>query len=488
MYVRYGSRGGGAWAWLVGALLLILAVVVGFLLLRTMRPVQNGGRATLTVLQGSANLYREGENLFGMPSREQVVVESGEAAGLRPGESVTLAEESYARLRLPDNSLIELDPGTALRLAVLQTEPESYFVQFRLAAGKIVNYLQPLPEGGRFEISTFSSLVAASGTTFSVQVIDESTTRVETTDGEVLVLMGRDEIVVAAGQAVTAESGRRLALSSAVLPEVATAAPTEIAEASTPDAAPEIAASTPPEEGTHGLVPEPEGTETPAITPVAPTGLRPNGAESVQVPRCTANLAADGATTDLAGAAILPLELNNYGAEEWQGADDLAGEARLCWHEEGLHFAVTVTDDIHVQNQTGQTIWRGDGIELLFDGDLLGDFESQVVDDDDSHLGLSPGDFAASLPEAFVYRPEGTDAAPIAVGAQATGSAGYVLEATVPWSVLRVTPQLGSAFGFCLSVTDNDHAGAANQDSMVSHCPGLIVDNPTTWATLVLGE
>src|SRR5690606_34663259 len=159
MYVKYGSRGGGAWVWVVGALLLLVATAVGFLLLRTMRPVNNGGRATLTVLQGSANLYREGENLLGMASREQVVVESGEAAGLRPGESVLVGEGSYARLRLPDNSLIELDPGTALRLTVLQTGPEDYFVQFRLASGKIVSFLQPLPPGGRFEISTFSSLV-----------------------------------------------------------------------------------------------------------------------------------------------------------------------------------------------------------------------------------------------------------------------------------------------------------------------------------------
>ncbi|HLV44722.1 MAG TPA: sugar-binding protein [Aggregatilineales bacterium] len=487
MYVKYGSRGGGAWVWVVGALLLLVATAVGFLLLRTMRPVNNGGRATLTVLQGSANLYREGENLLGMASREQVVVESGEAAGLRPGESVLVGEGSYARLRLPDNSLIELDPGTALRLTVLQTGPEDYFVQLRLASGKIVSFLQPLPPGGRFEISTFSSLVSATGTTFSVEIIDEHTTHVETIDGEVLVSMGREELVVAAGHAVTAESGRRLTLSSAVLPEVATAAPTAAPQASAPEATPSVVASTAPEQDATGL-PDPETVATPAVTPTSPTGPRTNGAESVQVPRCSANLAVDGSTDDLAGTAVVLLEFNTYGEEEWQDPGDLSGEARLCWHEEGLHFAVTVTDDIHVQNQTGRTIWRGDGVELLFDGDLLGDFETQLVDDDDSHIGLSPGDFAASPPAAFVYRPDGADPSLIAVGAQASGSNDYVIEAVVPWSLLRVTPRPGGAFGFCLSITDNDHTDAANQDSMVSHCPGLLVDNPTTWATLILAE
>jgi hypothetical protein len=65
---------------------------------------------------------------------------------------------------------------------------------------------------------------------------------------------------------------------------------------------------------------------------------------------------------------------------------------------------------------------------------------------------------------------------------------GYDLEARIPWSALGgVTPAEGSSFGFALSLSDNDRAGQALQQSMVSTVRGRMLTNPTTWGTLTLG-
>src|SRR3989304_5892053 len=65
---------------------------------------------------------------------------------------------------------------------------------------------------------------------------------------------------------------------------------------------------------------------------------------------------------------------------------------------------------------------------------------------------------------------------------------GYDLEARIPWSALGgVTPAAGDSFGFALSLSDNDRAGQALQQSMVPPVRGRLLTNPTTWGPLTLG-
>jgi len=52
---------------------------------------------------------------------------------------------------------------------------------------------------------------------------------------------------------------------------------------------------------------------------------------------------------------------------------------------------LTSKDDVFVQNQTGELIFKGDSLELLFDTNLAADSHSVLANSDDYQLGISPG-------------------------------------------------------------------------------------------------
>jgi len=70
-----------------------------------------------------------------------------------------------------------------------------------------------------------------------------------------------------------------------------------------------------------------------------------------------------------------------YNDPGWDGTADLAAVWRLGWDEDNLYIAVEVRDDIHVQNQTGNQIYRGDSLDMQFDTDRLGDFGNGLSPD-----------------------------------------------------------------------------------------------------------
>jgi hypothetical protein len=277
-------------------------------------------------------------------------------------------------------------------------------------------------------------------------------------------------------------------------------------------------------------------TGTPTVSPTAPAERTGNGPR-LAFPPCGAALTVDGDLADwLSGeGAVFSLDAVTYGATAWSGADDLSGQAqacwtgdalylfvevtdnahvqtqtggtqwqgdevelvfdadlsgqaRACWTGDALYLFVEVTDNAHVQTQTGGTQWQGDEVELVFDADLAGDFYEEEWDADDTQLGLSPGDFADLPPTAVVYRPAYRAAPEVEVAARQPLAIGgnYTLEARIPWTVFGVQPEGGDLYGFCLALSDNDQPGEASQDSMASHCPGLVVSRPVTWTTLEL--
>jgi hypothetical protein len=179
---------------------------------------------------------------------------------------------------------------------------------------------------------------------------------------------------------------------------------------------------------------------------------------------------------------------NAYRPENWSGLGDQSGAFAAAWDSSNLYLAIRVSDDVFVQTQVAETLFRGDSVELLVDADLSGDFSSVELSGDDYQLGLSPGANRAT-PEAYLWFPAGKTGRPagVVVAAQpASDNAGFVLEVAVPWSLLGVTPAAGSAYGFALSASDNDAPGTAEQQSMISTEPGRRLANPTTWGTLIL--
>jgi hypothetical protein len=171
----------------------------------------------------------------------------------------------------------------------------------------------------------------------------------------------------------------------------------------------------------------------------------------------------------------------------WQGADDLYGYGYLAWDDGFLYIGVQVNDDVHAQTETGETIFRGDEVEIQVDTNLSADFDDTSLSDDDIQIGFSPGDFSALPPEVHIWRPTSlaSSGSMIELAARKTAE-GYILEAAIPWWVLQGRPSTETPVGITLNVSDNDTPSEAQQIRLLSNAPNRQWGDPTTWGTLIL--
>jgi len=225
-----------------------------------------------------------------------------------------------------------------------------------------------------------------------------------------------------------------------------------------------------------------------ALTPAAtldPSKARPNGTP-VRAVRLASPPTIDG---DLAEWTSTVYAANQivFGSNNWTGSADGSGSYYIGWDESSLYLAIGVRDDKHVQLASGSRLYLGDDVEIQLDANLAADLTSTYLSSDDYQIGLSAGDFAGRAPEAYRWFPAALAGklSGVTLKAKASGD-GYVLEAQIPWSTFGITPADGLSFGFALSLSDNDKAGATVQQSMVSSVATRRLLNPTTWGTLVL--
>lgn len=235
-------------------------------------------------------------------------------------------------------------------------------------------------------------------------------------------------------------------------------------------------------------------TATDPATALAPTVTLPgqlgSSSQAVAV-RLPAPPTIDGNLAEWAGVPTTRSDTVVFAASTWDGTEDLEASWQLAWDEAYLYVAVTIADDIHAQNQTGNTLFRGDSLDLQFDTDRSGDFGPRLSPDD-FQLTLSPGDFAGLPPAAFRFQGTADDSmldAPgghsVQVAAQPQPS-GYTLEAAIPWRDLNLAPSPGMEIGLALNASDNDQPGVAAQELMKSNAPNRTFSDPTTWGTLLL--
>lgn len=231
------------------------------------------------------------------------------------------------------------------------------------------------------------------------------------------------------------------------------------------------------------IVPPP-ASATP-LPPIPSGRLRPNGSPAYAA-RWSTPPTVDGDVAEWGTLASSVGECT-YGCSSWTGEGDARAAYAWGWDGTFLYLAIAVTDDVHVPGPRGETMYRGDIVELQFDADLDGDFTQGFMSLDDSQLGLSPGDFATRAPEAYRWYPTlySGGAASVWVRAAET-SGGYTLEASIPWTILGAMPQSGVRFGFALSLSDNDSPGGAAQQTLVSSVRSRTLLDPTSWGTLIL--
>ena len=173
----------------------------------------------------------------------------------------------------------------------------------------------------------------------------------------------------------------------------------------------------------------------------------------------------------------------------WDGSEDLTAVWHLAWDASHLYVAVEVEDNVHVQMEAGNQIFRGDSVELQIDTNPAAN--AATVNPETFQIILSPGNFSGLPPSSFRF--QGTDGgrledAPghsIQVAARRMAS-GYQLEAAIPWRDLDVAPAAGMELGLALNANDNDTPGTAVQEVMMSSAPGRTLTDPRTWGMLRL--
>jgi serine/threonine protein kinase len=174
--------------------------------------------------------------------------------------------------------------------------------------------------------------------------------------------------------------------------------------------------------------------------------------------------------------------------ENWSGPRDLSGSLYLCWDNAYLYMGLQVSDERHVQESRGENLWRGDDIEIQFDGDLSGDFNQTVHSGDDGQIGLSVLDLGSGAHDAYIWLPESREGRFDVELAVRPTAEGYIAEVALPWWALDLSPRPETPYGFALSLSDADTPGSQEQECMVSTAPNRKWRDPTTWGTLILAD
>lgn len=231
-------------------------------------------------------------------------------------------------------------------------------------------------------------------------------------------------------------------------------------------------------------------TVTVRHTPTA-TSQAPQDGSAVEAMRLAEAPVLDGSLAEWSSAPAWSSTFLVFQDPSWNGSDDLMATWRLAWDSLNLYIGVEVIDDIHVQTQTGNQIFRGDSVDMQIDTDREGDFGSRLSPDD-FQITFSPGDFAALPPSAFRF--QGTTAGQIldapgghhvVIAVQRT-AVGYNVEAAIPWTDLNLSPSTGMVLGLALNANDNDTPGTAVQEIMKSHVASRTLTDPSGWGTLTL--
>lgn len=176
------------------------------------------------------------------------------------------------------------------------------------------------------------------------------------------------------------------------------------------------------------------------------------------------------------------------GAAEHRGPGDLSANFQVAWNPTGLLLAVRVNDERYRAGPEGSDMWQGDGIEIQFDRLLAEDFNTTLADDDDYQIGLAFDENLTSL-RGYSWLPFAREGVLQIPGSVIRTDNGYQVEALLPWYIFELdgsTVSTERAYGFNISVNDND-ADATMQQTVLSASPARAThDNPVEWGTLRL--
>jgi hypothetical protein len=164
--------------------------------------------------------------------------------------------------------------------------------------------------------------------------------------------------------------------------------------------------------------------------------------------------------------------------KEWKGPKDCSFTFSTGYDKDTMYVAVRVTDNHYVQTYNDVNNWRNDCLELFFDMDLPGDRTADFYSKDDIQIMLSKQTIdekaitkiangignsrVDSTPEYKKTLKEIARNVDMAIVSQ---EGGYIIEASVPWSLLHnFKPDSGKSIGFNIAVDDSDQESKAEID------------------------
>jgi len=136
--------------------------------------------------------------------------------------------------------------------------------------------------------------------------------------------------------------------------------------------------------------------------------------------------------------------------------NDLSGTFYSCWDDDNFYFAVQVVDILFSQNYTGNQLYKGDSITIVFDTELEEDMQIPFYNSDDYQIDFSPGNLSGISAESFMKWP--SNAPPRGVVVKSTILTNmYMIEASIPWyNFPNYTPNDEDVLGFTISLLDTD--------------------------------
>ncbi|PTY02938.1 hypothetical protein DB346_07965 [Verrucomicrobia bacterium LW23] len=205
---------------------------------------------------------------------------------------------------------------------------------------------------------------------------------------------------------------------------------------------------------THARVYDVMLGKTPAFAYDDPrfNGKSGGGADKVVVvPRALPGMKMDGSTTNWPGRPAEPIESSRVVHGGVNPA--LRGDFRLCWDDDNLYFLVQVKDPTPLKTNKGDKhLWAADCVELFIGVQDVDTPGTMIFSDKQVLIG------ASESPKMYIA--DNTDGASARqcqslVTPEVTGD-GYVLQCSIPWKVLGVTPKGGMQLLFDVAIDNSD--------------------------------
>ncbi len=212
------------------------------------------------------------------------------------------------------------------------------------------------------------------------------------------------------------------------------------------------------------------------------TGAGAGGKRKITIARTPQPLVMDGNRGDWPG--LPPEMISAKRLVEGADAGGLEAQFRMCWDEENLYLHVEVTDATPMQNQnTGNMLWSGDGIELFIGSENLDQGGALQFADRQIMLGAGAADgqgqvWLLNAPKQLPCK--------LATTTRVDGK-GYALEAAIPFAALGFSPAKGQELLFDLAVDDST-TGKGRKCQLMWNGISRNSTDRGAWGRAVLGE